>query len=45
VHWESIVPRLVEEAGLPRPVIRELAEPASAPVMAEERPRRATHMA
>ena len=45
VHWESIVPRLVEEAGLPRPVIQELAEPASAPVMAEERPYRATHMA
>ncbi|PWH14099.1 MAG: hypothetical protein DDG58_13120 [Ardenticatenia bacterium] len=27
VHWESIVPRLVEEAGLPRPVVRELPRP------------------
>ena len=28
VHWESIVPRLIEEAGLPRPVVRELPRPA-----------------
>ncbi|MGQ9501914.1 MAG: methylenetetrahydrofolate reductase C-terminal domain-containing protein [Anaerolineae bacterium] len=27
VHWESIVPRLIEEAGLPRPVVRELPRP------------------
>lgn len=26
VHWEEIVPRLVEEAGVPRPVIRSLEE-------------------
>jgi methylenetetrahydrofolate reductase (NADPH) len=26
VHWESIIPRLVEEAGLPRPAITALAE-------------------
>jgi methylenetetrahydrofolate reductase (NADPH) len=26
VHWEEIVPRLVEEAGLPRPVVKSLAE-------------------
>ncbi|MFP3855397.1 MAG: methylenetetrahydrofolate reductase C-terminal domain-containing protein [Anaerolineales bacterium] len=31
VHWEQIVPRLVEEAGLPKPVIRELPEPVAAP--------------
>ena len=31
VHWESIVPRLVEESGVPRPVVRELAKPAPAP--------------
>jgi methylenetetrahydrofolate reductase (NADPH) len=30
VHWESIVPRLVEEAGLPRPAITTLPEPAEA---------------
>jgi methylenetetrahydrofolate reductase (NADPH) len=32
VHWESIVPRLVEESGLPRPVLQELPqqEPAGA---------------
>ncbi len=30
VHWESIVPRLVEEAGLPRPVVRELLRPEEA---------------
>lgn len=26
IHWESIVPRLVEDAGLPRPKITELVE-------------------
>jgi methylenetetrahydrofolate reductase (NADPH) len=26
VHWEDIVPRLVEESGLPRPSIRELPQ-------------------
>ena len=32
VHWEEIVPRLVEESGVPRPVIRSLEEVAdSAP--------------
>ena len=24
VHWEAIVPRLIEESGLPRPVVQEL---------------------
>lgn len=24
VHWEEIVPRLIDESGLPRPVVREL---------------------
>jgi hypothetical protein len=24
VHWEAIVPRLVEESGVPRPLIQEL---------------------
>ncbi len=27
VHWEAIVPRLVEEADLPKPAITELPEP------------------
>jgi methylenetetrahydrofolate reductase (NADPH) len=27
VHWEAIVPRLVEEANLPRPAIKELPQP------------------
>ncbi len=27
VHWESVVPRLVEESGVPRPVIQALPEP------------------
>jgi methylenetetrahydrofolate reductase (NADPH) len=31
VHWESIVPRLVEESGLPRPVVTELPKPAPVP--------------
>jgi methylenetetrahydrofolate reductase (NADPH) len=31
VHWESIVPRLVEESGVPRPVVREIAKPEPAP--------------
>ncbi|UCC86340.1 MAG: methylenetetrahydrofolate reductase C-terminal domain-containing protein [Anaerolineales bacterium] len=26
VHWESIVPRLVEESGVPRPVVSSLSE-------------------
>ena len=26
VHWESIVPRLVEESGVPRPVVQSLEE-------------------
>ncbi len=30
VHWESIVPTLVEEAGLPRPAVQELPEAAPA---------------
>jgi methylenetetrahydrofolate reductase (NADPH) len=30
VHWESIVPRLVEESGLPRPRVTELPKPAPA---------------
>ncbi len=36
VHWEEIVPRLIDEAGLPRPAIRELpaVEPAKAKVPA-----------
>jgi methylenetetrahydrofolate reductase (NADPH) len=28
IHWESIVPRLVEDAGLPKPQIKELPEAA-----------------
>jgi methylenetetrahydrofolate reductase (NADPH) len=35
VHWEAIVPRLIEESGLPRPVVKELPkvvkETATAP--------------
>jgi len=34
VHWEDIVPRLVEESGVPRPVVQSLAEE----VPAEEEP-------
>lgn len=29
VHWESIIPRLIEEAGLPRPAITRLPEQIS----------------
>jgi len=29
VHWEAIVPRLVEESGVPRPVIQSLEEESS----------------
>jgi methylenetetrahydrofolate reductase (NADPH) len=36
VHWEEIVPRLVEESGLPRPVIRSLAEVAGSPPEAKK---------
>jgi methylenetetrahydrofolate reductase (NADPH) len=25
VHWEEIVPRLIDESGLPRPVVKSLA--------------------
>jgi hypothetical protein len=25
VHWEEIVPRLIDESGLPRPVAKSLA--------------------
>ena len=31
VHWEAIVPRLVEEAGVPRPVVQSLPEVEPAP--------------
>jgi len=31
VHWEEIVPRLVEESGVPRPAIRSLAEAGGPP--------------
>jgi methylenetetrahydrofolate reductase (NADPH) len=31
IHWESIVPRLVEEAGLPRPVYQNWAQVNSQP--------------
>jgi hypothetical protein len=31
VHWESIVPRLVEESGVPRPVVQSLEEVSSEP--------------
>jgi len=31
VHWEEIVPRLVEESGVPRPAIRSLAEVGGPP--------------
>jgi methylenetetrahydrofolate reductase (NADPH) len=37
VHWEEIVPRLVEESGLPRPVIDTLAE-AEPPVEQQKPP-------
>jgi methylenetetrahydrofolate reductase (NADPH) len=30
VHWEAIVPRLIEESGLPRPTIRFTPEPVAA---------------
>jgi methylenetetrahydrofolate reductase (NADPH) len=36
VHWESIVPRLMEESGVPRPVIRSL-EPEGSSTLAAER--------
>ncbi|MCB0004270.1 MAG: methylenetetrahydrofolate reductase, partial [Anaerolineae bacterium] len=26
VHWEEIVPRLIDESGVPRPVIKDMAE-------------------
>ncbi len=39
VHWEAIVPRLIEEAGLPRPVIKELPRVTEATEpMAEKTP-------
>jgi methylenetetrahydrofolate reductase (NADPH) len=31
VHWEAIVPRLVEESGVPRPVIQSLEEVSAEP--------------
>ncbi|MEW5961582.1 MAG: methylenetetrahydrofolate reductase C-terminal domain-containing protein [Chloroflexota bacterium] len=31
VHWEEIVPRLIEESGVPRPVVPSLAELAAVP--------------
>jgi methylenetetrahydrofolate reductase (NADPH) len=31
VHWEAIVPRLVEESGVPRPVIHSLEEVSAGP--------------
>lgn len=34
VHWEEIVPRLVEQSGVPRPVIQELPEPCAGPTPA-----------
>jgi methylenetetrahydrofolate reductase (NADPH) len=37
VHWEAIVPRLVEESRLPRPVIQSLPE-VERPVPTEKRP-------
>ena len=37
VHWEAIVPRLVEESGVPRPVIKSLEE-ASDSALAGEKP-------
>jgi methylenetetrahydrofolate reductase (NADPH) len=33
VHWESIVPRLIEESGIPRPAITSLTSPQEAPVV------------
>ncbi len=32
VHWESIIPRLIEEAGLPRPAVTALTEESAAEV-------------
>ncbi len=34
VHWEEIVPRLVEHSGVPRPVIQQLPEPCAGPPLA-----------
>jgi hypothetical protein len=36
VHWEEIVPRLVAESGLPRPVVRSLAEAGGPPPEAKK---------
>jgi methylenetetrahydrofolate reductase (NADPH) len=36
VHWEEIVPRLVEESGVPRPAIRSLAEAGGPPPEAKK---------
>jgi methylenetetrahydrofolate reductase (NADPH) len=36
VHWEEIVPRLVEESGVPRPAIRSLAEVGGPPPEAKK---------
>jgi methylenetetrahydrofolate reductase (NADPH) len=38
VHWEAIVPRLVEESGLPRPVVKELPKAAKEATPALEKP-------
>jgi methylenetetrahydrofolate reductase (NADPH) len=38
VHWEAIVPRLIEEASVPKPVIRNWAEVAKPVTEVEEKP-------
>jgi methylenetetrahydrofolate reductase (NADPH) len=38
VHWEAIVPRLVEESGVPRPVIQALPESDGSPPSTRDKP-------
>lgn len=38
VHWEDIVPRLIDESGVPKPAITSLAEPSNGAEPAETRP-------
>jgi methylenetetrahydrofolate reductase (NADPH) len=38
VHWEDIVPRLIEESGVPRPAITSLAQASNGKEPAQEKP-------
>jgi len=38
VHWEDIVPRLIDESGVPRPAITSLAQASNGKEPAQEKP-------